>query len=63
MMFNISCNRLKKNIQRQGTTVLIVSHNLTKIQELCQRVAWLSRGELKMVGDPAEVVQAYRENI
>jgi len=51
-----------QSFQKQGTTVLIVSHNLTKIQEMCQRVAWLSRGELKMVGDPTQVVQAYRED-
>jgi ABC-2 type transport system ATP-binding protein/lipopolysaccharide transport system ATP-binding protein len=55
-------NDLMQKFQRQGATVLIVSHNLNKIQEMCQRVAWLSRGELKMIGDPAQVVQAYRES-
>ncbi len=60
--FQKKSNDLMQNFQKQGTTVLIVSHNLTKIQELCQRAAWLNHGELKMVGDPAQVVQAYREN-
>jgi len=60
--FQKKSNDLMQNFQKQGTTVLIVSHNLNKIQDMCQRVAWLNRGELKMVGDPAEVVQAYREN-
>jgi len=60
--FQRKSSDLMQSFQKQGTTVLIVSHNLTKIQGMCQRVAWLSRGELKMVGDPARVVQAYREN-
>ena len=60
--FQKKSNELMQSFQKQGTTVLIVSHNLTKIQEMCQRVAWLSRGELKMVGDPTQVVQAYRED-
>jgi len=60
--FQRKSSDLMQSFQKQGTTVLIVSHNLTKIQEMCQRAAWLSRGELKMVGDPARVVQAYREN-
>jgi len=60
--FQKKSNELMQSFQKQGATVLIVSHNLTKIQEMCQRVAWLSRGELKMVGDPTQVVQAYRED-
>jgi len=60
--FQKKSNDLMQKFQRQGATVLIVSHNLNKIQEMCQRVAWLSRGELKMIGDPAQVVQAYRES-
>ena len=60
--FQKKSNDLMQDFQKQGATVLIVSHNLNKIQEMCQRVAWLNRGELKMLGDPAQVVQAYRES-
>ncbi len=60
--FQKKSNDLIQDFQKRGTTVLIVSHNLNKIQEMCQRVAWLSRGELQMLGEPAQVVQAYRES-
>ncbi|MEL7645145.1 MAG: ABC transporter ATP-binding protein [Anaerolineaceae bacterium] len=60
--FQKKSNDLMQDFHKQGATVLIVSHNLNKIQEMCQRVAWLNRGELKMLGDPAQVVQAYRES-
>lgn len=42
-----------------GTTVFFVSHNIKQIREMCNRAAWLSRGELKMFGPIDEVCSAY----
>ncbi len=42
-----------------GTTVFFVSHNIEQIKGMCNKVAWLSYGELKMFGDTAEVCGAY----
>ncbi len=44
---------------RAGTLVL-VSHNLNTVEELCTRVAWLDRGRIKEIGPASEVVQAYQ---
>lgn len=41
-------------------TVLIVSHSLSTITELCNRVIWLDQGELLFDGAPADGVKAYR---
>ena len=46
---------------QRGTSILLVSHNMTTIQALCQRAAWLDHGEIKAIGEPDQVVQAYRE--
>ncbi len=43
----------------QGRTVVLVSHSLDEIRELCQRVAWLDRGRLRQLGPTADVVAAY----
>ncbi len=48
-------NRLMRN----GTTVLMVSHNLGQIRELCNRVIWLDRGTLRMDGETEAVCDAY----
>jgi ABC-type polysaccharide/polyol phosphate transport system ATPase subunit len=45
----------------QGTTILLVSHNMLTIENMCQSVAWIDHGQVQMVGDPAEVIQAYRQ--
>lgn len=43
----------------QGRTVVLVSHSLEEIRELCQRVAWLDGGRLRQLGPTDEVVAAY----
>lgn len=45
-----------------GATVLMVSHNMTVIQEMCHRVAWLDHGALMAAGSPSEIIQAYRDS-
>ena len=44
-----------------GTTVLFVSHSLDQIREMCDRALWLDHGELKMIGQTAEVCDRYAE--
>ena len=44
-----------------GTTVLFVSHNLDQIREMCDRVLWLDHGNVKMIGETAEVCDAYEK--
>jgi ABC-2 type transport system ATP-binding protein len=46
----------------QGATILVVSHNMTLIEAMCRRVAWLHHGHLMQVGEPEPVIQAYRES-
>lgn len=42
-----------------GTTVLFVSHSLDQIREMCDRVAWLEQGQIKMIGPTKEVCDNY----
>lgn len=42
-----------------GTTVFFVSHDLSQIEEMCDRVVWLEHGRVKMAGKTAEVCQTY----
>ena len=46
-------------LMKGGTTVLFVSHSLEQIEELCDRVLWLSNGEVRMLGDAQGVCKAY----
>ena len=42
-----------------GTTVLLVSHSVDQIRELCDRAIWLEMGEVKMIGRADEVCDKY----
>lgn len=55
-----SFNRMKE-LMSGGATVLFVSHDLEKIEEMCDKVIWLDRGKVVKFGDTAEVCTAYRE--
>jgi ABC-type polysaccharide/polyol phosphate transport system ATPase subunit len=41
--------------------VVMVGHNLTFFEEFAQRVIWLDRGQVRMDGEPGEVIEAFRE--
>lgn len=49
-----------KEMMSGGTTVLLVSHSLAQIREMCNRVIWLDAGEIKMAGEAEEVCDAYQ---
>lgn len=42
-----------------GTTVLYVSHSISSIKSLCDKVVWLDHGKVIMVGNTEEVCDAY----
>lgn len=40
-------------------TVVFVSHSLGQVDRLCNRVVWMEMGEIKMIGESADVLKAY----
>ena len=55
-----SFNRMKE-LMTGGATVLFVSHDLEKIEEMCDKVIRLEWGKAVMFGDTAEVCEAYKK--
>ena len=49
-----------EEFRRDGKTIIVVSHSLTTMRNICQEVIWLEKGKIKMLGSPKEVVKAYR---
>jgi ABC-type polysaccharide/polyol phosphate transport system ATPase subunit len=52
-----------KQFHANGATMLLVSHNLQTVRNLCSRVAWLEQGVLRAVGSADAVVQQYEASI
>lgn len=59
-LFQQKCEKRIQEMMSGGTTVLIVSHSIDQIERLCNRVMWLEKGKVRMVGETAEVCGAYR---
>ncbi len=59
--FSHSCLRRIEEFLAAGKTLLLVSHSLDLIGEICDRVVWLEGGRIKESGLPRRVVDAYRE--
>ena len=48
-----------KGLRDQGRTVVFVSHDLEQVREVCSRVMWLEKGQVRMTGPTGEVTEAY----
>ncbi len=57
--FQEKSRRRMMELMGGGTTVLFVSHSLTQIREMCDRVLWLEHGKVKMLGESKAVCDAY----
>lgn len=52
-----------EQLMETGATVVLVSHNLGTVRRMSDRVMWLERGRIKMIGPADEVVDAYEASI
>jgi len=61
--FKQKCWNKIDQFQKEGKTILLVSHDLDTIKKLCSRVVWLENGMIQREGEPEEVIQAYHTDI
>jgi ABC-type polysaccharide/polyol phosphate transport system ATPase subunit len=47
------------DIKQSGVTIVIVSHDLRMLRNLCSRMIWIHEGTLRADGRPATVLDAY----
>lgn len=60
-LFQQKCEQRMKELMSGGTTVILVSHSIEQVERMCNKVAWLSHGHLKMNGDTTAVCEAYKQ--
>lgn len=59
--FQEKCEKRISDMMAGGTTVIIVSHSIEQIERLCDRVLWLEKGKVKMIGETKDVCEKYQE--
>lgn len=51
--------KMKDVSNKDGRTVLFVSHNMTAIKNLCKKAVFMDNGYVKMIGNTGEVMNCY----
>ena len=57
--FQDKCFAKFKEMKESEKTIVIVTHSLGQVKELCNRAIWIYNGEVRMDGTPNEVVDEY----
>ncbi len=57
--FQNRCAEKFAELRARGTTIVLVSHGLGSVRQVCDEVAWLAQGRVVRSGPAAEVVDAY----
>lgn len=61
-MFQEKSKSKFRELTQQGRTVVLVSHSLSQVREMCDRAAWIDAGRLRSVGSSAEVTREYEND-
>jgi Wzt C-terminal domain len=61
--FQRRCAEKFADLQEAGKTIVIVSHAMGSVRSMCDRLAWMDHGELRMIGPTREVIDAYLGNV
>jgi ABC-2 type transport system ATP-binding protein len=59
--FQRKCMKRIKQFQRDGRTIVMVTHSIDTVRQLCDRVIMLDKGEVLADGKPQEATRAFRE--
>ena len=60
--FQERCNVRIKELMEGNTTVILVSHQIEEVEKICNKVLWLEKGSVKMIGDVQEVCKSYKSS-
>ncbi len=61
--FRHKANAKMQELLSQARTMIMVSHALGTITDMCHQAIWMDHGRLMMHGDPQEVVNAYTDHV
>ena len=59
--FQLKCLDRIRQMQRDGVTILFVSHNFEDVKKLCSQAIWLDQGKLQAQGDVGHILGQMRD--
>ncbi|MGI6755550.1 MAG: ABC transporter ATP-binding protein [Atopobiaceae bacterium] len=60
-LFQEKCmRRIRELVETNNCTVLLVSHDISLVEQICDRVCWIEKGHERILGPTDEVCAAYK---
>ncbi|MBN1191139.1 MAG: ABC transporter ATP-binding protein [Dehalococcoidales bacterium] len=60
--FHKKCAEKIYELQKEGKTILYVSHSMSTVKQLCQRSILIKQGQMVALGPTEDVIKQYEEN-
>ena len=61
--FRERCDERIRRFRNSGATIVLVSHDLEELGELCARAVWVAEGRIRAVGRSEDVIASYKHSI
>ena len=61
--FQQRCLEKFVEFRNEGRTIILVTHAMTTVKDMCDRAIWLTHGHITGEGDPADLVEEYTESM
>ncbi len=63
MAFQDKARRRMYEMMSKAKIIVMVSHDLSSIKKICNRVIWMEHGTVREIGPPASVIAAYTRSV
>ena len=57
--FQAKCFNVFRRLKKEGRTIIFVSHDLSSIQQFCDKVIWMEKGKINKIGYAQDVISTY----
>ena len=61
--FKVKARDQMERLIDKASTIIMVSHSLSSIEEMCNDAIWLSKGALQSRGNPSDVINEYTKHM
>jgi len=59
IQFQKKCIDKMNNFKKKGVTIVFVSHSMTEVEMICDRVAWIDNHTIKLLGKSKDVISSF----
>ncbi|TFY99673.1 polysaccharide ABC transporter ATP-binding protein [Ramlibacter rhizophilus] len=61
--FGAKATAKMRELTRKGRILIVVSHSMGAIEDMCSRCLWIDEGRIRLDGPPSEVTRAYLDEV